>query len=131
MEARLWQVRDGQCQSTMWVFLIFVSHGLVFMLYVLVQFFREGKRRTSNRQYSSNPKAGNLRTGRVVSMDSIQSERKHSSSKRHTAEWSHGNGEIQIRITCTDGDVALDRIRASARRTSAISRRPESVSRAD
>src|SRR2546423_407025 len=39
------------------------------MLYVLVQFFREGKRRTSNRQYSFNPKAGNLRTGRVVSMD--------------------------------------------------------------
>jgi len=85
VEARLWQVRDGQCQSTMWVFLIFVSHGLVFMLYVLVQFFREGKRRTGNRQHSSNPNTGKRQTGRVVTMDSIQSARKNSSSKRHTA----------------------------------------------
>ncbi len=113
------------------VFLILMSLGLVFMLYVLVQFFREGKRRTSNRQHSSNPKAGNLQTGRVVSMDSTQSKRKHSSSKRRTAEWSHGNGEIQIRITYSDGRVVLRRIRASARRASGISRTPKSVSKED
>ncbi len=115
----------------MWVFLILVTLGLVFMLYAFVQFFREGKRRTSNRQYSSNPKIENLQAGRVAMIDSIQSARKHSSSKRHTPEWSHGNREIQMRITCTDGRMVLRRLRSSARRTSSISRRPESVSRTD
>src|SRR5438132_8414964 len=85
VEARRQQIRDGRCQSTMWVFLILMSLGLVFMLYVLVQFFREGKRRTSNRQHSSNPNTGKRQTGRVVTTDSIQSARKNSSSKRHTA----------------------------------------------
>jgi hypothetical protein len=113
----------------MWFFLILVSLGLMFMLYAFVQFFREGKRTTSNHQHSSNPNTGKPQTERVAMIDSIQSARKHSSSKRHTAEWSHGNKEIQIRITCIDGRVVLRRIRTSARRTSSISRRPESVSR--
>jgi hypothetical protein len=115
----------------MWVFLILVSLGFVFMLYALVQFFREGKRRTSNRQRRSNPNTWKPQTGRVAMIDSIQSARKHSSSERRTAELSHDNREIQIRITCTDSSVVLRRIRASARHTSGISRSPESVSRAD
>jgi hypothetical protein len=115
----------------MWFFLILVSLGFVFMLYALVQFFREGKRGTSNRQNRPNPNTWKPQTGRVVRMDSIQSAQKHSSSKRRTAEWNHGNGEIQIRIICTNGYAFLRRICASARRTSGISRRPESVSRAD
>ncbi len=81
----------------MWFFLILVSLGFVFLLYAFVQFFREGKRRTSIHQHSSNPNTGKPQTGHLLRMESIQSARKHSSSKRHTAEWSHGNGEIQIR----------------------------------
>jgi len=68
------------------IFVILVSLGLVFMLYVVVQFFREAKRRPSTGRHSSNAKTGNIQTGRVVRMDSKQSERKHSSSKGHTAE---------------------------------------------
>ena len=58
----------------MWLFAILGSLGLVFMLYVLVQFFREGKRKTSNGQHSSNPNTGKPQTGRVVSMDSVQAK---------------------------------------------------------
>src|SRR2546426_5137627 len=45
-------------------------------------------------------------------MDSAQVERKDSSFKRHTAEWSHGNGEIQVRSISSDGHVVVRRIRA-------------------
>ncbi len=45
----------------MCIFLILVSLGLVFTVYAFVQFFREGKRRTNNRQHSSNPNTGKRR----------------------------------------------------------------------
>jgi cytoskeletal protein RodZ len=101
----------------MWLFAILVGLGFVFMLYAFVQFFREAKRTTSTHPHSSNPKTENIQTGRVVSMDSTQSMRKHSFSKRHTAAWSYGNGEVQIRNTYSDDRVVLCRIRPNARRT--------------
>ncbi len=111
----------------MWVFLTIVCAGLGFILCVLVQFFREGKRMTSNREHSSNSNTREPQTGRVVMIDSMQSAQKHSSSKRYNAEWSHYHREIQIRITCTGGCVVVRRIRASTRRTSCISGRHERV----
>ena len=44
----------------MWAFLILVSFGLVFMLYALVQFTRESKRKMGARGRSSNPKIGKI-----------------------------------------------------------------------
>ena len=63
------------------VFVTLVSFGLVFMLYVFVQFFREAKRGPSTLRHSSIAKTGNIQTGRVIRMDSKQSERKHSPSQ--------------------------------------------------
>ncbi len=124
--------REGSenIKSTMWLFFILVSLGLVFMLYALVQLLRDAKRRPSSFQQSSHQKTGNVQTERVVTMDSAKSERKDSFSKRHRAEWIHGNGEIQIRSISTDGHVVVRRIRASAGRTSAIASKPGCISNA-
>src|SRR5260370_7249511 len=111
----------------MWVFLAIACAMLGFMLCALVEFFREGKRTTSNRQHSSNPNAGTLQSGRVVMIDSIQATQKHSSSKRYTAEWSHGHRKIQMWITCTDDGVVLPLLCTSPRPSSAISASPETV----
>jgi hypothetical protein len=43
-----------------------MSLGVLFTLYVLVQFFREGHRTASNRQHSSDPNTGKPQIGRVV-----------------------------------------------------------------
>jgi hypothetical protein len=58
------------------IFLILVTLGLAFMVYALIQFFRETKRRSSVRQRDSNWKTVGTRPGRLVRMDSMQSVRK-------------------------------------------------------
>ena len=40
----------------MWLFVILVGLGLVFLLYVLIQFFRDTKPETSTLQRGSDPK---------------------------------------------------------------------------
>jgi hypothetical protein len=73
-EARRQPVPNGTFQLTMWLFFILVGLGLVFLLYVLLQFFRDTKPETSMLQRGSDPKNGN----------SAQSGRKPSSSQTHT-----------------------------------------------
>ena len=111
------------------LFFILVSLGLVFMLYALVQLLRDAKRRPSSFQQSSRQKTGNVRTERVV-RNSAKAGRKDSLSKRHRAEWIHGNGEIQVRSISSDGHVVVRRIRASTRRASPIASKPGSISNA-
>jgi len=112
------------------LFFILVSLGLAFMLYALVQLLRDGKERPRTFQQGSRPKAGNRQTGRVVRMDSAIAERKDPFSKRRTAEWIHGNGEIQVRSISSDGHVVVRRIRASTGRTSAVATKPGCISNA-
>jgi hypothetical protein len=115
----------------MWLFFILVSLALVFMLYALVQLVRDAKRRPSTFRQSSHQRARNVQTERVVGMDAAKSGRKDSFSKRHRAEWIHGNGEIQIRSISSDGHVVVRRIRASTGRTSAMASKPGCISNAN
>lgn len=52
----------------MWIFISLVSFGLAFMLYALVQFFRESKRTDSTHRQGSNSKIQGTQSGRLVTM---------------------------------------------------------------
>lgn len=95
----------------MWIFLILVSVGLVFMLYALVHFFRDGRQRTAPRDdRSGSAPAKKTREG-VVGIRPGHLTRKDSHRGR-AAGWNHDNGEIQIRSINSDGHVVVRRIRA-------------------
>jgi hypothetical protein len=74
VEARRQPVPNGPFQLTMWLFFILVGLGLVFLVYVLIEFFRDTKPETSMLQRGSDAKTWN----------SAQSGRKPSSSRTHT-----------------------------------------------
>ena len=112
------------------LFFILVSLGLAFMLYALVQLLRDGKGRPRTFQQGSRPKAGNGQAPRVVRMDSAIAGRKDPFSKKRTAEWIHGNGEIQVRSISSDGHVVVRRIRASTGPSSVTTGKPGSISKA-
>ena len=52
----------------MWIFISLVSFGLAFMLYALVQFFRESKRTNGTHRQGSNSKIQGTQSGRLVTM---------------------------------------------------------------
>ena len=112
------------------LFFILVSLGLAFMLYALVQLLRDGKERPRTFQQGSRPKAGNRQAPRVVGIDLAIAERKDPFSKKSTAEWIHGNGEIQVRSISSDGHVVVRRIRAITGRTSGATGKSGSISKA-
>lgn len=116
--------------EVMQLFVSLASLGLGFMLYALVQFFRDTGRRSPARTRDSSLKIGRPHLGTLVRMNLTRSVGKQSSSQTQSAEWSHGNGEIQVRTTYSDGRVIPRRICASARRTVGVSGRSESASKA-
>jgi len=52
----------------MWAFISLVGFGLAFMLYALVQFFREAKRTNSTHRQGANSKVQGAQSGRLVIM---------------------------------------------------------------
>lgn len=52
----------------MWVFISFAGFGLAFMLYALVQFFRESKRTNRAHRQGSNSKLQGAQSVRLVTM---------------------------------------------------------------
>jgi len=61
----------------MWVFMSLVSFGLAFMLYALVQFFRESKRTNRAHRQGSNSKVQGTQSGRLVTMIPKGSRQNH------------------------------------------------------
>jgi cytosine/uracil/thiamine/allantoin permease len=57
----------------MWVFISLVGFGLAFMLYALVQFFREAKRTNRTHRQGANTKVQGAQSGRLVTMIPIGS----------------------------------------------------------
>jgi heme/copper-type cytochrome/quinol oxidase subunit 2 len=63
--------------KTMWIFITLATLGVAFMLYALLQFFRESKRTISAYRQGSNPKVPGTQSARPVIMIS-QSSRQRS-----------------------------------------------------
>jgi hypothetical protein len=104
-----------RCETlgAMWIFLILVSVGLVFMLYALVLFFRDGRQKTTRHEdRSGSAPAKKTREG-VVSIIRPGHLTPKDSYRRRSADWSHGNGEIQIHMVGSDGHVVARRLRSS------------------
>jgi hypothetical protein len=85
------RVRSERHLRMMWLFVILVTLGLAFLVYAFIQFSRDAKRTS---QGDSDLKTGNTQPRNLVEMNSPQSVKRASSSKRRAAKWSRGNGEI-------------------------------------
>ncbi len=64
----------GGAKRDMWLFLILVSLGLVFMLYVLFQFSVKANAKDSKRQANLNTKRGNGQIRSVSDLNPKQSD---------------------------------------------------------
>lgn len=102
-----------------WIFLILAGLGLGFMLYVLVQFHRESKGRKPGHGRAGHLNAEIAAKRRVVDISSKQSL-PNDYEKTATTEWNDGNREV--RIGSSNGDLFVRRIRASAKPKFDISR---------
>jgi hypothetical protein len=106
--------RTIRCETlgAMWIFLILVSVGLVFMLYALVHFVRDSSQKTTRHEdRSGSAPAKKTREG-VVSIIRPGQLTTKDSHRRRAGEWSHSNGEIQIHIVGS-GHVVARRLRSS------------------
>jgi hypothetical protein len=108
--------------QAMRIFLILMGLGLAFMVYVLIQFVRDGRRKPGTHQRGATRKLG--RTVRESQRDEAVF------SKTPTGEWSLGNEEIQIRNACSDGRVGLRCTCSNTKPAINMSRNPESGSKA-
>src|SRR5882724_10985202 len=108
---------------TMGLFISFALLGLAFMVYALIQFSLEAKRNAGARWGNSNPKTREVELRNLIEMHLPRAVADISSYKRRTAEWSHGNGEIQVRTISNDSHVVVRRLRAGARDILDVSRR--------